>query len=960
MKLTAWRVALRIARRDALRAKGRSALVLAMIALPVLGVAGADVVYRSAELEPGEKIVRLMGGADALVSAYGRGMTVLQPPIADEGSNAHMPRTGEKPTPEQQRSLTVEPAELVKQVLPAGSVLIPYTEGAGASATTRDGRLGVRTAEADLTNPVWHGKVDLVEGRAPSAPQELAATRHFLDQAGLKVGDTTSLRGLDDKPFTITGVAEYPGDLTTDQLIGRPGALVDPLARANGQSARDNGPFSNGKWLVQLPAGTVLDWPKVLEANKYGFTVTSRSVVLDPPPRSQVPYYVEQDQYEQGVGKYIDDTGLVILATVAGMALLEIVLLAGPAFAVGARRSRRQLGLLAAGGGDRSHIRAVVLGGGVVLGLAGAAVGVVLAIGLVGAVRPWLEELAGRRFGHFDLQPLDLFGVAALGLVTGLLAAVVPAVQAARQDVVEALTGRGSVKPPNRWLALLGLLMLAGGAALALFGANVGSRSTAVLGGSVIAELGMVVCTPMLVGLFGRLGRWMPLSPRLALRDSVRHRGRTAPAVAAVMAAVAGSVAVGIYTTSSDQQSREQYQASLPSGAVLLATGWGPSADAKLLPQQRAAVEQSMPALGARADVYTTGYKGDCRKGGGSCGNAEVIIPKERRCPAHDRDNTGPQMDEAEYRRLMQDPRCQAEQTRGYGGQFGMLPAGDATALHNLFGVQDPAAVQALTGGKAVVFDPVYLKDGKITIELTEPMKEQSAGTMQVGADGKVADAPKQETHEVTVEAVVATAQVPGGVALLTPETAHRLGLTTSDAGSVWLPDTVPSSSAEQKATAAVSKISGSSQLEVERGYRARNDLTSLGLTGFAAIVALGAAGIATGLAAADSQRDLATLSAVGAAGGIRRRLSGFQCGVIAAMGAVLGTISGMVPAIALRKMQGMSHIEAVMSGAQEGHVVIAIPWLNIGITLLVLPAVAVLLAMLFTRSKMTLVRRSA
>ena len=45
--LPGWRAAFRIARRDALRSKGRSALVVAMIALPVLGVTAADVTYRS-------------------------------------------------------------------------------------------------------------------------------------------------------------------------------------------------------------------------------------------------------------------------------------------------------------------------------------------------------------------------------------------------------------------------------------------------------------------------------------------------------------------------------------------------------------------------------------------------------------------------------------------------------------------------------------------------------------------------------------------------------------------------------------------------------------------------------------------------------------------------------------------------------------------------------------------------
>ena len=55
MSFSAWRAALRIARRDALRATGRSALIVAMIALPVVGVTGADIVARSTQLSPQER-----------------------------------------------------------------------------------------------------------------------------------------------------------------------------------------------------------------------------------------------------------------------------------------------------------------------------------------------------------------------------------------------------------------------------------------------------------------------------------------------------------------------------------------------------------------------------------------------------------------------------------------------------------------------------------------------------------------------------------------------------------------------------------------------------------------------------------------------------------------------------------------------------------------------------------------
>ncbi|MGW6917220.1 FtsX-like permease family protein [Kitasatospora sp. NPDC054939] len=974
MKLSAWRVALRIARRDALRAKGRSALVVAMVALPVLGVAGADIVFRSGELDPGERIVRIMGRADAEITMMERGAAVLQAPDPEDGSmvagsdDRNAPRSkGQEPatdpaklTPEQRRSLDTAPDRLAKELLPAGAVLVPVRQGPYVPTSTAEGMTHVQTAEADLADPVWQGRITVLRGRVPAADNEVSATQNFLDQSGLKLGDRTTVRGLDSKPFTITAAVEYPGELRTAGLIARPGALVETLYKQPGADRYGSGRGGEAtRWMVKLPGGE-LAWPKVVELNKYGFTVTSRAVLLDPPARSDVPFYVELDKRGHGgPGSYLDSTAVVILATVAGMALLEIVLLAGPAFAVGARRSRRQLGLLAAGGGDRAQVRAVVLGGGVVLGLTGAALGLVGAIGLVALLQDWAEESSGQRFGHFDLQPLDLIGVLAIGLVTGLLAAVVPAVQASRQDVVAALTGRDSVKPPSRRLAGLGLLMLGAGAAIALVGATSGfvSRGLAVLGGSALAELGMVVLTPFLVGLFGRIGRWLPLGPRLALRDSVRHRGRTAPAVAAVMAAVAGSVAVGVYTASDDEQRRREYVASAPTNAVLISTGWGEGEDPRQVSLMRTAVENNMPGLGVRADVGRIDYPVGCRTKSEGCGSVDLKLPPERECPVWaDMDLETPKLSRDEQRRLLrEDPRCKTGGTYR-SNPYGTLVAGDAPLLKNLFGTEDQAAAKALAEGKAVVFDPRYVKDGRITIELAETMAPGS----HPSAPPESAGQPKK--HRITVDAVVAALPQPdtSGQTVISPETAKKFGLALTDAGSVWLPETAPAERGEQKAMAAVNKISDSTWFTVERGYRSDAGLASMALTGFAALVALGAAGIATGLAAADSQRDLTTLAAVGAAPGIRRTLSGFQCGVIAAMGAVLGTVCGVVPAVALRKVEGNAvPYDGMPVEEAVDRTVLVFPWLNMGLTLLVLPLLATLLAALLTRSRITLLRRS-
>ncbi|MER7585493.1 FtsX-like permease family protein [Kitasatospora sp. NPDC097691] len=911
MRLGAWRVALRIARRDALRAKGRSALIVAMIALPVLGVTGADVVHRSGQLTPAERVERVVGGADALVTALSPGRTVEQAPVAEDGAFGADSRPDQQPTAEQLKGAGTDPATLVASLLPPGSVLTPARPGPETGATSPEGLVRTLTTEADLGDPIWRGRIDLVEGRAPKSPHEIAATRAFLDHAGLKVGGTTTVQGLERTTFTVTGVVEHPDELGRVELVARPSELLDPMAAAAapGQSAAERASGRRAAWLVRLPAGTALDWAKVQEFNAYGYTLTARSVALDPPPRSTVPYYRDARRFSSDPAA--GNSTKIVVATVTGMALLEVALLAGPAFAVGARRSRRQLALLGAAGGSRTHVGAVVLGGGLVLGAAGALAGVALGTGLVAVLRPQIERVGGVRFGHFALPPSDLLAIAGIGLVTALLAAALPAVQAARRSVTAGLAGRDTVRRPSRWVTTLGLLLVVLGGVVAMYGAGaiqrdlpvVGSfdaRTLTVLGGSVTAEIGLLLCTPMLVALIGRAAGRLPLGPRLALRDSARNRSRTAPAVAAVMAAVAGAVAIGVYTTSTDAENRRDYRPQAPYGAVRLTS----FTDGPRLDRLRGELEEQLTGLGPRADLADVAYR-FCDNCSSTVQLKGPVNPRSLGAPPH-------------------------------------LAAGDATVLHNLFGVHDPAAEQALAAGKLLVFDRTLLgADGKAVL-----MLRGGGGAVQPG------EVPKPDLQEVPVDAVLVDNEAAAGFAqgMVLPSALSHLGLSARPTGSVWLPATPPDRKAQQRAEAAVIRLDRVATLEVERGFQPKSDALTLALTGFAGLVVLGAAGIATGLAAADSRQDQATLAAVGAPPRIRRSMAGLQCALIALLGALLGAANGFVPAVGLLKSRA--------SGFGAKPALITAPWVELLLVVLVLPVVAGLLAALFTKSRIPLGRR--
>jgi len=244
------------------------------------------------------------------------------------------------------------------------------------------------------------------------------------------------------------------------------------------------------------------------------------------------------------------------------------VLLAGPAFAVGARRRQRQLALIAANGGTPAHIRRIVLADGIVLGLAGAAAGIVAGVVAAFAFRPYAEDLLMHtRAGGYRVFPSALAAIAVLAVATGLLAALVPAFVTARQDVVASLSGRrGITRSKKRWL-VLGLTMVAGGTAVVM-AATQRADAEVILVGLVVGELGLVLCTPSIVGIVARAGRVLPLTARIALRDAARNRAAAAPAIAAVMAAVAGSVTLGLYLDSARTYERDHYRGTLALGAA--------------------------------------------------------------------------------------------------------------------------------------------------------------------------------------------------------------------------------------------------------------------------------------------------------------------------------------------------------------------------------------------------------
>ncbi len=129
-------------------------------------------------------------------------------------------------------------------------------------------------------------------------------------------------------------------------------------------------------------------------------------------------------------------------------------------------------------------------------------------------------------------------------------------------------------------LTVLGALVVLGSTGAAglpsvttLMGIETGGEFAVTIG-AVVLILGSLFLVPVILAGVGRLGGHLPTTLRMAARDLARHRSRSAPSVAAVLAAVAG-LTFGLTGLASDtEQARREYVPQTLAGEALVSY-WG-------------------------------------------------------------------------------------------------------------------------------------------------------------------------------------------------------------------------------------------------------------------------------------------------------------------------------------------------------------------------------------------------
>ncbi|HWD79910.1 MAG TPA: FtsX-like permease family protein, partial [Kribbella sp.] len=623
-----------------------------------------------------------------------------------------------------------------------------------------------------------------------------------------------------------------------------------------------------------------------------GLYLLPRATIIDPPPSPS--------------GTTADDIGpYAAMALVIGFGILEIVLLAGTAFAVGARRQTRELGLVLAAGGTPRDVRRIVATQGLFAGLVGVLGGLVLAGVAVFSAKPLWEAMTDAIFTAWQIPWGTIAGIAVLGVGAGLAAAVVPAISAGRQAPMAALAGRFTVTAKAARIRIFAVGLLGAGLACVFAGsamiaaalrsarhAPLGMQATAtptgpialVLLGITATVAALVWMLPSLVAKAAGLARALPLSGRMALRDASRHRHRTGPATAAIMMAVAGTAAVAFAASNSIAADAANYVAASNHGNAVLRFAQGVPGALTYKPELISSLDGVLPVR----QQYELG---------------DVLLPNAKA---------------NEYGYV---PVLAVATPENFEGSDGFALQAADPAFVAQFGAYGEQAAAAMRAGK-VVLPGVPLKAGQ-KVAMHNDDSDKYLRNLDAVSVGK--PPPVQFLRDT---------------ALISQDAARKLG--TIQVSEVHFELKREPTKDE---LAAVSRILGTDEgLLVEKGYQSPAKLFLIGILLAATVVTLLGVAISVSLSAAEGRADLATLAAIGAPPRRRRSLAAAQAWVLGQLGCVLGVGVGALYGYTAHAAFGSPHF--------------VVPWAEIGGIVLVVPLFAGLLAWLLTRSQLPMVSR--
>ncbi len=680
--------------------------------------------------------------------------------------------------------------------------------------------------------------LSLVSGHYPTAIGEVALTPGLASELHLSVGDVFHGGGSAGR---VVGIVQNPQSLLDEFALVPPGRLPHPASAGGGSPGLTSTSSGPSTVTALFDAGGV-------PASSIGSNVTAAGSVSNS-------------------SSFNPETISLAVLTI-GMLLIALVAVGG--FTVLAQRRLRALGMLATIGATDKQEGLVVRANGIVVGVAGALIGLVLGFVAWLLYRPHLESSSHHLIGVFSLPWTVVVLAVVLAIVATYFAASRPARTIVRIPIVAALSGR---PPPPRQIrrsAVPGIVIMAlAFLVLGLSGHNHhgGGGSFELVLGLVLLIPGVILLAPFCLSALAWTGRRAPVAVRLALRDLARYRARSGSALAAISIGVMIAVIIGIVAAARYGDVLDYAGPNLASNQLVVYTpnsiGQGPGS--QLTASQHASLSRTADDIGA------------------SLGAEHVV---ELDVPAANLNYTG-------TGRQWNGPLFLA--TPQLLRAFGISPSQ----------IQPNADILSMRPGLS----------GISGLELTwSPASGKGSNSVAVngpgGGGGPVPGGAGQPgsgngnppctrandciPHPVIQEVGALPAGTSAPNTLITERTARSLGLATTNTTDGWLVETAQPITANQIRDAQSAAAASGMTVETKNDEPTSAEVIDWA-TVFGIALALCILAMSVGLIRSETAGDLRTLAATGASGRTRRTLTAATAGGLGFLGALLGTFAGYV-----------------------------------------------------------------
>ena len=389
----------------------------------------------------------------------------------------------------------------------------------------------------------------ITSGRAPAGGGEVVLDTQTAADGKYRIGDEVKVNAeAGSRTFTLVGLAQYndistPGDATwalfdtetAMDFVLKPGFVDAILVQGDG-SASD----------AEL-AGRVQQALDQAQGADVSEALTGAQIIEQ-----------SQTQIEKGLGFFT-----IFLSIFSVIALGVGCFVIYNVFSITAAQRRRENALLRAIGASRRQVTRVMLAEAVAVGLLGSVIGLVAGAGLALGIQNLLDAFGfgvPTRALAITLSTVSITMIA--GIVTTLLAAIVPAVSAGRIAPVAAMNESAFEQPRSnrrRVIAAAAFEALGIGAIVAVLS----GADTILLGVAVVAIfvgvllLGPVMANPIARVLGAPVQRARGITGSMSRGNVQRNPRRTARTAAPVLIGVALVTGATVFAASIKQQLRD-------------------------------------------------------------------------------------------------------------------------------------------------------------------------------------------------------------------------------------------------------------------------------------------------------------------------------------------------------------------------------------------------------------------